>query len=290
MDEAYRKFLSEGEQAGMAYRIEIPRHIQRGRIGSRLGNRSGSSLEFMDHREYIPGDDLRRIDWNAFARNDKLSIKLFRDEVSPHVDILIDNSRSMALPNSEKVHATLGLSALFARAAANSEYTYTAWGVRHTCNKIFNGSDKPMLWDGIDFDGEISFPHSLRGRMPALRPQGIRVLLSDLLWMGYPHETLSILTETASCVFVVQILADNDVNPPPHGKVRLRDCESNEFMDIFIDDLARKRYLDNLARHQYNWSRACREFGANLATVISENVVSRWKLDELVLAEILRIA
>ena len=107
MDKELRQYLFQGQNAGIRYGICVPRNVQRGLVGGHLGNRSGSSLEFMDHRQYIPGDDLRRIDWSAYARSDKLSIKLFRDEVSPHVDIIIDCSRSMALPDSEKKRATV---------------------------------------------------------------------------------------------------------------------------------------------------------------------------------------
>ena len=97
MNEDYRKFLIAGEQAGSRYALCSPRNAPSGLAGVELGNRSGSSLEFREHREYEPGDDLRRIDWSVYARSDKLTVKLFREEVSPHLDVVIDSSRSMAL-------------------------------------------------------------------------------------------------------------------------------------------------------------------------------------------------
>jgi len=243
----------------------------------------------MDHREYIPGDDLRRIDWNAFARSDKLSIKLYRDEVNPHVDIIIDCSRSMAIPDSEKAHATLGLAAVFAQAASNSDYTFAAWYARGTCEKVINGADRPMLWDGIDFDSDVNCGESFRRRLPAWRSRGVRILLSDLFWLGNPHVTLSVLSERASAVFIIQVLADSDVNPSQRGNVRLNDCETNKQKEMFVDAVAEKRYRQNLARHQYNWSRGCRRLGAIMTTVVAERIVDQWKLDELVLAEILKV-
>lgn len=289
MNEAYCQYLLEGQEAGIRYGIGVPRSIQRGLVGSQVGNRSGSSLEFMDHREYIPGDDLRRIDWNAFARNDKLSIKLYRDEVNPHVDIIVDCSRSMALPDSDKPRATLGLAAVFAQAASNCDYTFTAWRVGNTCEKITNGTDRPMFWDNIEFDCGISCDESFHRQLPAWRPRGIRVFLSDLFWLGDPYTTLSALAERASTVFVVQVLANSDANPPQRGNIRLHDCETGQLKDIFIDAVAEKRYLRNLAHHQYNWSRGCRQFGALMATVVAERIVEQWKLDELVSTEILKV-
>jgi uncharacterized protein (DUF58 family) len=289
MNETYREYLIEGENAGVRYRIGVPRTIQRGLVGSQLGNRSGSSLEFMDHREYIPGDDLRRIDWNAFARSNKLSIKLYRDEVNPHVDIIIDCSRSMALAGSEKARATLGLAAIFAQAACNSDYTFASWQVRRACERVAGGTDRPMFWDSIDFDSELSCSESFKLQMPAWKPKGVRVLLSDLFWLGDPHDTLCILAERASTIFVIQVLAESDVNPAQRGNVRLHDCETNRLKEIFVDAVAEKKYKQNLARHQYNWNRACRQVGAVMTTVVAEQIVGRWELDELVLAEILQV-
>ncbi len=289
MDETFRQYLIEGENAGMRYGIGTLRNVQRVLIGSQLGNRSGSSLEFMDHREYIPGDDLRRIDWNAFARSDKLSIKLYRDEVNPHLDIIIDCSGSMALTDSKKAQATLSLAAIFAQAACNSDYTFTAWQVRDVCEKVLNGSDRPQTWDGIAFDSDVICPESLRRQIPAWRPRGMRVLLSDLFWLGNPHETLSMLTDRASVVFVVQVLAQADINPPQRGNVRLRDCETGGIKEIFIDATAEKRYKQNLAQHQYNWNRGCKQTGAVMTTVVAEQIVQHWKLDELIMAEILKV-
>jgi len=289
MNETYRQYLIEGENAGKRYCIGTPRNIQRGLVGSQLGNRSGSSLEFMDHREYMPGDDLRRINWNAFARSNKLSIKLYRDEVNPHVDIIIDCSRSMALADSDKSRATLGLAAIFAQAASNSDYTFSSWQVRRTCEKVTGGTDRPVLWEGIDFDSEISCAESFKLQLPAWQPKGIRVLLSDLFWLGDPYETLSILAERASAVFIIQLLAESDANPVQRGHVRLRDSETDRLQDLFVDAVAEKRYRQNLARHQDNWNRGCRQVGAVLTTVIAERIVDRWELDELVLAEILQV-
>jgi len=289
MNEEYRNYLLEGQNAGIRYGIGCPRTIQRGLIGSHLGNRSGSSLEFMDHREYIPGDDLRRIDWNAFARSDKLSIKLYRDEVNPHLDIIIDCSRSMALPDSKKVYATLALAAVFAQAATNSDYSFTAWKVCDICTKVVNGSDQTSLWQDIEFDGRISCDQSFRRQLPLFKPRGLRVLISDLLWLDRPHSTLSILADRASAVFIVQLLSQADVEPPERGNVRLQDFETEQFKNIFIDALAQKKYRENLQAHQYNWNRAGRGLGAVMTTVIAERIVDQWKLDELVVSEILKV-
>jgi uncharacterized protein (DUF58 family) len=254
-----------------------------------MGSRTGSSIEFMDHREYIPGDDLRHIDWGALARSDKMTVKLFRDEVSPHVDIILDTSKSMALPGSSKVRASLCLSAVLARASANSSFTFAGWKVGDICERIVNGSSSPVLWEGIDFDFSGSCAESLRRFVPPFRPRGIRVFISDLFWLGDPMETLKLLFHNSSAVFVIQVVARSDFEPPERGNIRLIDYETSERQDVFIDAGIQQRYKQKFAAHQQNWSRACEGTGGQMTTLVAEEVVESFELDELVRCSILRI-
>ena len=289
MNNEQKHALLEGQQAGIRYGLTVPRKVQMGLVGSQVGNRCGSSLEFMDHREYIPGDDLRRIDWGAYARSNKLSVKLYRNEVMPHLDLIIDGSRSMTLPETKKAYATLGLAALLSQAARNSSYTYQIWNAGTICNKIENGTLAPVLWEGLDFDFCGSCADSFRLAMPALKPRSIRVFISDLLWMGEPHAVLSMLSDQAAAVIIVQLLADEEIHPPQSGNIRLLDYETHQYQDIYVDALVRKRYEENLSRHQSNWNRLCSQTGAVMRTLIAETLTTNWKPDELILAEILTV-
>src|SRR5437764_367948 len=143
-DEA-REHLGEGERAGRRYALGLPR-LLRGQAGVAVGQRAGSSLEFRDYRDYQPGDDLRHVDWNAFARSDVLTVKLFREEVTPHLDLLVDDSRSMALEGSAKARATRGLAAFFAAAAANASFTCTPWRVGAGVEPLENAAAPSAAW------------------------------------------------------------------------------------------------------------------------------------------------
>jgi uncharacterized protein (DUF58 family) len=258
--------------------------------GAALGSQAGSSLEFNDYREYEPGDDLRHIDWNAYARSDQLMVKLFREEVTPHVDIAIDGSRSMALEESRKAEAALALAAFFAAAAANAGYSHRAWLMTETVRHVANGTARPVRWEGIDFEFRGNPAEVLHRQLPAWRPRGMRILLSDLLWLGDPLTALARIADRAATVVVVQILAEADVTPPSQGNLRLIDSETEDVQDIYVDAVALKRYHDGLTRHQQNWHRACRQAGALMTTVIAERVLRDWRLDELVAADLLKPA
>src|SRR3954469_1284016 len=114
MTATLQQALRDGELLGLRYALQIPQTTASGIAGSRLGRRPGNSIDFQDYREYQPGDDLRYIDWGVYARTDRLTIKLFREEVVPHLDLVIDGSRSMNLEGSAKLQATAKLAAILA--------------------------------------------------------------------------------------------------------------------------------------------------------------------------------
>src|ERR1700753_1167000 len=112
MDQHLRQALRDGERLGLCYALQMPQVAASGQTGSRSGRRAGTSIDFQDYREYQPGDDLRFIDWGIYARSDRLTVKLFREEVTPHLDVVLDGSRSMNLADTAKPGATARLVAL----------------------------------------------------------------------------------------------------------------------------------------------------------------------------------
>lgn len=289
MNRSYQEFLLEGERVGMRYSLAVPRTTAAALAGLQMGQRAGSSLEFKDHRDYQPGDDLRRIDWNAFARSDKLIVKLFREEISPHLDIIIDGSRSMAIEHGAKAEAAVGLAAMLAVAAENAGYSHSVWLAREWCALVAGSGNRPSAWGEISFDHRGHPAESLARVPPRLRRQGLRIFLSDLLWLGEPLQLLQQLSHNAAAVVIVQLLADADANPPERGRVRLIDSESGQQQEIFIDDAAINRYRSALARHQQNWHSASRQAGATVVELIAEQVVAGWNPEALVKAGVLKV-
>jgi uncharacterized protein (DUF58 family) len=272
MEPAIQQALRDGEQLGLRYALQIPQVAASGLIGSRLGQRAGSSIDFQDYREYQPGDDLRFIDWGIYARTDRLNIKLFREEVTPHLDVILDGSRSMNLEGSAKAAAAGKLSALLATAAANAQCSRAVWLSGEGFNRISNDAHSPATWDGFEINSVRNIDQSFDILNPKLRRLGIRVLISDLLWPGNPVQTIRRLREGAATLFVIQLLARDDVTPPEHGSIRLVDSESGEVTEIFVDSTVKKQYRDNLSQLQQSWDDACRQSGAHLTTLIAEDL------------------
>ena len=284
-DARLRAFLAEGENAAHRYALGVPRSAPVGLTGATLSARAGSSLEFRDHRPYEPGDDLRHIDWNAYARTDQLVIKLFREEVTPHIDIVVDGSKSMALEGTQKGGATVALAAFFASAAVSAGYSHTAWQLGETCEPVPDGNRTPGFWAGPTFTHAGGPPPTL----PMWRPQGTRVLISDLFWLGEPMAILRPFAERSAVSVVVHLMARVDAEPPEGKSFRLIDSETGEMREIHVDAIAARRYRDALGRHQQNWSAACRGVGAIFVPIIAEDLLSRWNLDALVAADVLKV-
>lgn len=272
MDENFREHLIQGEELGSRYAIAVPEASLTGLTGQQVGRRAGSSIDFQDYREYQPGDDLRTIDWNVYARTDKLTIKLFREEVNPHVDLILDTSRSMALNDTLKPGGALRLAALLAGAAENAKCTHALWLAGEGFRRGMNDNLRPSAWDGIDFTGKRNVEESFAIMPPRLRRTGIRVLISDLFWPGNPMLTMRRVAENAAATFVIQLVAEADVTPPEHGNIHLIDSESGEDLEMFIDSMVEQRYRDSLRQHQQSWHEACRRSGAQFVTIVAEQL------------------
>lgn len=289
MTDQIAEHVLAGQHAGSRYCLSSPRRAPQGTAGAQLGRLAGESMEFMDHREYQPGDDLRRLDWAAYGRSDKMIVKLYRQEVCPHLDLVIDGSRSMALPESSKGRATWGLSAALCAAAGNAGQTHRAYLTGRGCRPVPGGTEMPTHWQDLSLDSDESPPESFQRLPPAWRPHGIRVLVSDLLWLAEPRELLTALGDRAAAVYVLQILASEDVSPTHQGNVRLVDSENGDVEQVYLDATAVARYCETVRRSRENWQRAARRSGAVFVSLVAEELARHWDFSPLVKAGILTV-
>ena len=281
--------LMLGYQWGSRYVFSEPPSTPLGVSGNMLSRTVGTSLEFMEHREYMPGDDLRRIDWNVYARNDRLSIKLYREEVNPHVEMLLDVSRSMNLSNTKKGAATFTLAGLFASAAAESQFTFNLFVSDNGCRKLGRSNLVPTEWDPIELTATESPAQAIAIHPPNWRQRGIRIFVSDLMFLADPDVLVSQISNGAAVTIIVQLLAQEDADPDDHGNLKLIDSETGLWLETYVDTAAKHRYLKNLARHQENYNLACRRYGANLITLNAEQFLeSDGRIDDLLKIELLR--
>lgn len=254
-------------RAAAAFRLAMPRVPAGGRIGERLGSGTGSSLEFQDYRSYAPGDDLRHVDWAAYARSELLAVRLYREEVAPRIDLVLDVSRSMAITET-KLRAYGELSGLLFCACTSTvadSRVITASGV------------EPQRWQ-VPADVERSLacdaPFSaLEGPHLPFRRRSLRVVLSDFL---FPHDAdalLSRLARDCASLSIVQLTLPEEADPAVEGGRRLVDVEGRGEIDLVIDATAASEYRGRFNRLRLALSRAARRVGARFAHVLAGTAI-----------------
>ena len=137
--------------------------------GSRRARSYGNTVEFADFREYFPGDDIRRIDWNVYARFEKYFIKLFTDERQMHNQIYIDCSASMACGQPEKAAAALRVAAAFGylSVASMDRVSYKLMSGNVAKDIGFKITNKDTFYraaqvlENVDFDGEVDLEKAI---------------------------------------------------------------------------------------------------------------------------------
>jgi uncharacterized protein (DUF58 family) len=250
-------------RAASAIRLAMPRTPLRGRAGERLGSGTGASLEFEDYRGYTPGDDLRHVDWAAYARSDVLAIRLYREEVSPRVDLLIDISRSMSV-TPEKLRTHGELCALLACASTST--------VADSRVIAAPSSEPQPLHIPEDIERLLACDARLSalegGHLP-FRRRSVRLIVSDFL---FPHDAdalISRLARESAWLAVVQLTTREEAEPVAEGGRRLVDVEGAGELDLMIDEAAVRDYRARFARLRLGLSRAARRVGAPVAHVVA---------------------
>ncbi len=233
----------------------VSRKIFRGRMkGERRSRRKGQSVEFADFRQYVPGDDLRFIDWNMYARLDKLFLKLFLEEEDLHFYALIDNSDSMnfgdptKLQYAKQLAAALGFIGL-CRADRVRIETFSS-SIRSP-GPVLRG--RQSLWrmvdylDSVESGDNISLFEGVKNFALRNSGKGILVLISDLMDKQGYEAAFRYLVAQQLDVYVIQVLSDEEVHPEIAGDLKLVDCEDADIAEITVSKPLLTRYERTLA-------------------------------------------
>ncbi len=278
----------EVRQVVNTYALGLPRMPTAGRSGELLGRGTGSSLEFQEYREYLPGDDIRHVDWSAYARSDALMVRMYREEISPRTEILFDVSRSMTTGEGAKMQITRQLASVFAQLCGRI-------GGRPTLIPL--SDDRPLASlgpDGIDrletlpFDAVGNLAELLDEHAVPLKPQSVRIVVSDFLFPHDPGSLIRRLASGATALWIVQLLTAWEADPTELGGRRLVDIEGGAETDMLINRKAIAAYTERLGRLQAELSRACRRAHAPFVTLIAEQGLLTVCRSELCAAGILR--
>jgi uncharacterized protein (DUF58 family) len=250
-------------RAAAAFRLALPRTPIGGRVGERLGSGTGSSLEFQDYRPYSPGDDLRHVDWAAYARSELLAVRLYREEVAPRIDLVLDISRSMAVTD-HKLRAYGELAGVLACACTSTVAD----------SRIITTSAVPPqpLHVPEDIARFLACDTSLSAleevHLP-FRHRSLRVVVSDFL---FPHDAdvlVSRLARDSALLALVQLTLRDEAEPVAEDGRRLVDVEGRGELDLVIDEAAIRDYRARFNRLRLGLAGAARRVGASFAHVVA---------------------
>jgi uncharacterized protein (DUF58 family) len=249
----------------------VTRKIFRGRMkGERRSRRKGQSVEFADFRNYVPGDDLRFIDWNLFARLDRLFLKLFLEEEDLHFYCLVDASRSMDFGEPSKL--------LFAKQlAASLGFIGLCRADRVKIEVLGNSRTQPgpvlrgraSAWRMLEYlervpgDRNVSLYDAVKDFALCNAGKGIVVLLTDLMDKQGYEAALRFLLAREMDIYVLHILAPEEIEPDVQGDLRLVDCEDGDIAEVTISRPLLERYKRTLAAFIESAREYCTRRGMN---------------------------
>ncbi len=220
--------------------------------GERRSKRKGTSMEFADYRNYVQGDDLRHVDWNIYGRLDELYLKLFQEFEDVTLHLLLDASKSMAFGTPEKfafgqkLVAAMGYVGLvgYDRVSVGLLTGDRAEGLtpirgKASANKLF------AFLQNAEVGGSTNLDESLRSYSMRQRSRGVYIVISDFLDEGGFEPALRRLCATRSDVYVLQVLAPEEISPELTGDLKLVDSESEQFTEVSVSRALLKRYHQN---------------------------------------------
>ncbi len=284
--EINEELLSQFELLEMLLRNNVA-----GMFGGNHKSRTyGSSCEFADYRDYVDGDDTTKLDWNAYARFDKLYLKLFLDERQMHTRIYIDASRSMEYGDAKKAEQALRCAALIAYLSVCAMDKVSVYIVRDkTVHEIIRGMvGKESYLTAIGALSEVVFDGDSY-LSDALVPEnvgygdGLSVVISDFLTDNDYEAAIDHLIGKRRDVLCLQILAREELNPQTRGKVHFFDSESaDRYYRKNIDREIIRAYREALAYATERIRGYCEARGASYLLASAEDPVNDIFFEKLV--------
>lgn len=268
-------FLRRLEQATVA-----SRRILLGRTrGERRSARRGSSVEFADYRSYAAGDDLRYLDWKAYARLQRLFLKLFLEEEDLHVYLLVDASASMGFGSPSKHRWALQMAAALGYTVLCSGdrtqlYAYGGGELRQSRMLRGRGCAPELLeWvAGLACGGRLDLPHATEQVLRLLPAPGVVFLLSDLLSPDW-ESALRRLASARVEVCLLQVLAPAELEPALQGDLRLLDAETAEAVEITMGEAVLRRYRAERDSFLEQVRATCHRYGFSYLLSASDQLV-----------------
>ncbi len=232
--------------------LSAGRLIATGNTATRAGAVRGGRVEFLEHRGYVEGDDLRDLDWNVYARTDEPFVKVFGAEREKRVTLLLDLSASMAAIPGKDLTACRLCAALAHVALSAGDTVSIRLTDRSTSTPTRKGlaaSSGFIQWlERAPAKGTADWEDVIPRVVAERRAPGALVILSDF-WHGGVVPLLLPLVKARQEVTLLHLLTPEELSPPLHGDVRLQDAESGEEVSLSLSESDLDAYRESVENH-----------------------------------------
>ncbi len=274
------KLFDEKTRAKLEQLMLVATRVRAGAMkGERRSTRRGTSIEFADYRNYTRGDDLRRLDWNIYARLERPFIKLLEDEEDLAVHILLDTSASMEWPqdgdrDQKKFLYAQRLAAGLAYISLVTNDRLTLATIGDTRRDQFGpvrgrGYGLSLLnyvsnlkTQGVTDLNAALKTYSIHGGRP-----GLCFIVSDLFSPNGYQEGINTLLGKGYEVGLIHVLSPDEIAPPMGGDLRLVDVETGTPQEVTIDGGMRDLYIKRFEEWREGIRADCVRRGVHYVTV-----------------------
>ena len=239
----------------MAGRLRLPFSscAWKGTQGHWEGTGAGNSIDFQGSRSYQWGDDPRDIHWAAYARTGQLTMKVFRAELSPQVDVAVDVSESMFF-HEERAARTRGLLQFCLLSAIGTGAQVKIHAVKG--RRIIPLDQEDVLSGQWEAQIQSLPPDESMPSISIWRPNGMKIFISDLLYPGEPDNLLETMASLKGMSVILAPTLQEEAEIPA-GNARLKNCESGHLRRQLITPSLSRRYARAYAAHFELWISAC---------------------------------
>ena len=270
------------------FQLALKKNSAEIREGEQKSFSTGQGMIFEDHKKYIPGDDIRKMDWKAYARTGDLFIKRFEEEKSVTVHVLVDRSSSMDFGTVNKYDyaSKLGLAAAHMVSNTNDRFRYAVFS--ETLTDISHARRKPNMGDMVETLNSLrKTPESLIERCVTeyskrIENESAVIIISDFL---VDVEKIEDAVERlgGSDVILVNTLSAEELHPAMKGDKILLDPESDSKLRTYISKKTRRDYKEELKEHTEAVEEAAEKYGAKYVKVSTDDeffdsFLEVWKL------------
>ena len=278
-----------GDVTARIRRLELTaRRVVEGFLaGSHRSPHFGQSIEFVQHRHYAPGDEIRHIDWKVYARQDKLHIKQYEEETNLRLHLLVDRSASMAYgddgrPDSmtskfdyaASIAASLAYLSLRQKDACGLSTFDTAVGGSMPARSSSGQLQRLLaMLDATGADGRTAFQGVASEVARAIPRRGLVVMISDLLGVDDLVEGLRMLRGRGHDVAIFHVLHDDEMDFQFDGATRFESLEGDDFLQCNPKAL-REGYLQALDEFLTNTRAACSRLAIDYTAVRTSDPLS----------------